>query len=84
MSELRKQLLARAKFKLNTRKKLSNKPKNASDQPCERSYQATSFQNALALLMLVFKLEMSYLLLRPKSHHEAATSAFRKNIDSTY
>jgi hypothetical protein len=83
LSELRKQLITRAKLKLNTRKKLSNKPKNASDQPHERYHRATSVKNSLALLTLVFKLEMSYLLLHPKSHHEAATSASRKNIDST-
>jgi hypothetical protein len=83
LSELRKQLIARAKLKLNARKKLFNKPKNASDQHHKRSHQATSVKNALALLTLVFKLKMSYLLLCPKSHHEAATSASCKNIDST-
>jgi hypothetical protein len=83
LSKLRKQLIAQAKLKLNARKKLFNKLKKASDQHHERSHQATSVKNALVLLTLVFKLEMSYLLLRPKSHHEASMSASRKNIDST-
>ena len=83
LSELRKQLNARAKLKLNTRKKLSNKLKSASNQPCKRFHQVTSVKNALALLTLVFKLEMSHLLLQPKSHHVAATSTFQKNIDNT-
>ena len=83
MSELRKQLNARAKLKLNTRKKLSNKLKNASDQPCKQSHQVTSVRNALALLTLVFKLEMSHLLLHPKSHHVAATLSSRVNIISS-
>jgi hypothetical protein len=59
LSELRKQLNARAKLKLNTRKKLSNKLKSASDQPCKESRQVTSVKNALVLLTLVFKLELS-------------------------
>jgi hypothetical protein len=74
LSELRKQLNARAKLKLNTRKKLSNKLKNASNQPCKRSYQVTSVKNLLALLTLVFKLKISYLLHYLKLHHVAATS----------
>ena len=83
MSELRKQLNARAKLKLNTRKNLSNKLNNASVKPHKYSHQVTSVKNALALLTLVFKLEMSYPLLQPKSHHVAATSTSHKNIDST-
>jgi hypothetical protein len=83
LSELTKQLIVWAKLKLNIRKKPSNKPKNASNQPHKRSDQATSVKNTLALLMLVFKLEMSYLLLCPEAHHKAAASASRKNIDGT-
>jgi hypothetical protein len=76
LSELRKQLNARAKWKLNARKKPSNKLKGASDQPCKQSYQVKSVKNALALLTLVFKLKMRHLLLHLKSHHVAATSTF--------
>jgi hypothetical protein len=83
LSKLTKQLIVWAKLKLSTRKKLSNKPKNSSNQPHRRSDQATSVKNTLALLMLVFKLEMSYLLVCPKSHHKAIASASCKNIDST-
>ena len=45
LSELRKQLNARAKLKLNTRKKLSNKLNNASVKPHERPLLRISVKN---------------------------------------
>jgi hypothetical protein len=76
LSELRKQLNTGAKLKLNTRKKLSNKLKNASDQ-------LISIKTMLALLTLVFKLKMHHLLHHPKSHHVATMSTSHKSLDST-
>jgi hypothetical protein len=83
LSKLKKQLNAHAKLKLNTRKNLSNKLHNASVKPHRQRRQVTSVKNALALLALVFKLEMSHLLLNPKSHHAAAVSTSHRNLDST-
>jgi hypothetical protein len=71
------------KVEAQYQKKLFNKLKSASDQPCKQSYQVRSVKNASALLTLVLKLELSHLLLEPKSHHVAATSTFQKNIDNT-
>jgi hypothetical protein len=63
--------------------KLYNYPKRERGELQQLSHQVTSARNALALLTLVFKLKMSHLLHHPKLHHVAATSTFRRNIDST-
>jgi hypothetical protein len=83
LSKLRKQLNTHAKLELNTRKKPSNKLKNARNQPCKQSHQVISVKTALALLTLVFKLKMRHLLHHPKSHHVATTSTSHKSLDST-
>jgi hypothetical protein len=83
VSELRKQLNARARRRRETLPKLYNYPKREREKPYKYPQQATSVKNALGLLALVFKFKKSLQLLHQSSHHVAATSTFQKNIDST-
>ena len=83
MSELRKQLNVRARRRRETLLKLYNYPKRERGELQQLSHQVTSVKNALGLLALVLKFKKSLQLLYKNSHHVAATSASRKNIDST-